>query len=122
MIKIKKTNCNFELEPLLGKFGFKGGYLSAIWQSVALMQSDSGNSGIGLGTQSPLWCDAKIFTEYSETGGNCLMFLMTEHALREAEGREFETPLDLLDALIPSTHEYGKRITGETTTCASRSR
>ncbi|GAG29336.1 unnamed protein product, partial [marine sediment metagenome] len=112
MIKIKKTSCDFEREPLLGKFGFKGGYVSGVWQSAALMGSENGNTVVGLGTQSPLWSDAKVFAGTSEAGGNSLMFLMTEHALNAAEGMEFDTPMDLFDRLLPETYEYGKKITG----------
>ena len=50
-MKITKTNCNFEREPLIAPFGFKGGYLSELWQSVVMLENDKGQSGIGLGTQ-----------------------------------------------------------------------
>jgi hypothetical protein len=31
MRKTSKVNCNFEREPLAGPFGFKGGYLSELY-------------------------------------------------------------------------------------------
>ncbi len=112
MIRIKRTSSNFEREPLISPFGFKGGYLSELWQSVALIESENGHKGLGLGTQSTLWSDAGIFTGNSESAGNSLMYLMTAHALKESEGMEFDTPIDLLEKLLPITYEYGKKITG----------
>ena len=112
MIQITRTNLNFEREPLATPFGFKGGFLTELWQTIALLTSESGNRGVGLGVQSTLWSDPKVFAANSEAGGNALMLLLTAFALRTAEGRTFETPLDLLDALVPPTFEYGKAITG----------
>ncbi len=112
MIRIKRTSSNFEREPLISPFGFKGGYLSELWQSVALIESENGHKGLGLGTQSTLWSDAGIFTGNSESAGNGLMYLMTAYALKEAEGMEFDTPIDLLEKLLPITYDYGMKITG----------
>ena len=41
-IKIKSVNANFEREPLIRPFGFKGGFMSEIWQTAAQMESESG--------------------------------------------------------------------------------
>ncbi len=115
-IKIRRVNSNFEREPLAHAYGFKGGYLTELWQTVALMESTSGASGaipIGLGTQSVLWADASVFASYSEAGGNALMYAMTEHALQRAEGMSFNTPIDLLERLRGDVHAYGKAITGD---------
>lgn len=112
MIRIKNTNDNFERGALLSPFGFKGGYVSELWQSAALMESETGHKGLGLGTQSPLWSDAKVFAGSSQAAGNTLMYQMTAYALRKAREIPFETPFDLLDALLPITYEYGRRITG----------
>lgn len=113
MIKIKRTNSNFEREPLISPFGFKGGYLSELWQSVALLESENDCRGVGLGTQSTLWSDAKVFTDNSESAGNGMMYLMTAYALELAKGMSFETPLDLLDRLLPATYQYGRKVTGD---------
>jgi len=112
MIRIRSVNCNFEREQLAAPFGFKGGYITEAWQTVALLTSESGREGLGLGTQSVLWSDARVFSGASEAGGNSMMFAMTEHALRAAQGLEFDTPPDLLDQVLPATHGYGRRITG----------
>jgi hypothetical protein len=112
MIKIQRTNSNFEIQPFLAPFGFKGGYCSSGWQSIAMMESENGHRGVGTGTQGTLWSDARVFVENSEAAGNAFMYLMTDHALKAAREIPFETPLDLLDALLPITYEYGKKITG----------
>lgn len=110
-IQIKRTNSNFEREPLAAPFGFKGNYLTEIWQAVALIESDGGKIGLGVGTQSALWSDARVFTENSEAAANGLMYIMTAHALKLAANMSFGTPFELLDALLPEVHEYGCRVT-----------
>ena len=60
-MKVKKTNCNFERESLIAPFGFKGSYVSEIWQSIVRMENDRDQSGIGLCSQGTLWSDSKIF-------------------------------------------------------------
>ncbi|HOJ10783.1 MAG TPA: hypothetical protein PK733_09345 [Clostridiales bacterium] len=110
-IMIKNTNSNFEREPLLAPFGFKGGYLSELWQVVALLESESGKRGTGLGVQSVLWSDAAVFAANSQAAGNSAMFLMTEFALQKARDLSFKTPIELLEQLLPLTYEYGRKIT-----------
>jgi len=110
-IKIEKTNCNFERESFIRPFGFKGGYITEAWQSISAITSSSGNTGLGIGTQSVLWSDASVFSSHSESGGNALMFAMTEFALRRVKERVFSNPIELLEELVPQVHEYGKKIT-----------
>jgi L-alanine-DL-glutamate epimerase-like enolase superfamily enzyme len=110
-IKITKVSSNFEREPLIRPFGFKGGYMKEIWQSAAYLGSDSGNHSIGLCSQSVLWSDAGVFASHSEAGGNSMMYAMTERALQMINGEIFSSPVDLLDALYPEIWEYGKSIT-----------
>lgn len=110
-IKIAKVSSNFEREPLIRPFGFKGGYMKEIWQSAAYLGSDSGNHSIGLCSQSVLWSDASVFASHSEAGGNSLMYAMTERALQMISGQIFSSPVDLLDSLYPEIYEYGKSIT-----------
>jgi hypothetical protein len=68
-IHIVNVDADFEREPLIRPFGFKGGALSELWQVASYLESDSGQHGIGLSTQSVLWSDAKIFSSHSESGG-----------------------------------------------------
>jgi hypothetical protein len=110
-VTIQSVNADFEREPLVRPFGFKGAYLSEIWQSVAGMGSAAGHRAAALNSQSVLWSDADVFLNHAEAAGNSLMFAMTEFALREARNRTFDTPLDLLDDLLQPTYEYGRKIT-----------
>ena len=110
-IRIAKTACQFEREPMVRPFGFKGGYLTEEWIVSAYIRSESGLHGIGLGTQSCLWSDAKVFASTSEAGGNSFMFAMTQYALKLAEGMTFTSPVELNEALWPQVWEYGKKVT-----------
>ena len=111
-IKIAKVASNFEREPLLRPFGFKGGYMSEIWQTVARLESDSGLHGLGLCTQGVLWSDAKVFAAHSESGGNALMYALSEKATQMLLGQSFTSPMELLDAIYPEVYDFGKKITG----------
>lgn len=111
MIQIARTHLEFDREPLAAPFGFKGGALTELWQTMVLLESTAEYQGIGLGVQSVLWSDPNVFTAHSEAAGNHLMLALTAHALREAVKLPFDSPLDLLDALLPSTLDYGKTIT-----------
>lgn len=111
-ITIEQTSSNFEREPLIRPFGFKGGYMKEIWQTAAWMRSTSGISKVGLCTQSVLWSDASIFSNHSESGGNALMYAMSEFALKQLNGYSFQSPVDLLEEILPEVYEYGKKITG----------
>ncbi len=111
-IRIRSGRTNFERNPLIRPFGFKGGYMTEIWQSVVRLESDSGAHATAIGTQSVLWSDASVFEAHSEAAGNALMYAMTEHAVRLACGRSFRRPDELLDELYPAVLEYGRRITG----------
>ena len=109
-MRIVKAATDFEREPLKSPFGFKGGYLSELWQTAVRFQNEQGKEGIGLGVQSVLWSDAGVFAENTESGGNSVMYLMTDFAARKATGLEWNTPIDLLERLLPVTYEYGKII------------
>jgi hypothetical protein len=109
-IIISNTKLEFEREPLLKPFGFKGGYLSELWQSVSYIKSHSGLHAIGLGTQSVLWSDEKIFTSFSESGGNAIMYALTGRTLQLIKGQSFNSPIDLLDELLPELYKYGQTI------------
>ena len=111
-IKIRHVDSNFEREPLIRPFGFKGGYMSEIWQTAALMESESGVRKVGLCTQNVLWSDSAVFAQQSESGGNALMFALAEYALQAVAGQSFEHPIALLDDLLDDVYEYGKKITG----------
>ncbi len=110
LIKITEVSSNFEREPLIRPFGFKGGYMREIWQSVAFIKSESGIHKIGTCSQSILWSDSQVFASHSESGGNALMYAMTEYGLGLLKGRSFTDPVALLDEIWPEVWEYGKKI------------
>jgi L-alanine-DL-glutamate epimerase-like enolase superfamily enzyme len=110
-IKIKSVDSNFEREPLR-PYRFKGSAITEVWQTAAMLESESGARTVGLGTQSVLWSDAKVFAAHSVNGGNALMFAMSERALQMMKGTSFTDPNKLLDDLLPEIFEYGKKITG----------
>lgn len=110
-ITINKVDSNFEREPLIRPFGFKGGYMTEIWQTASSLKSTSGNSRIGLCTQNVLWSDAKVFSENSESAGNALMYAISEKALQIIKGETFTNPIALIDEILPEVYEYAKKAT-----------
>jgi len=112
VIRISRTDCAYEDETFSAPFGFKGAYLSGSWQSAALLVSEEGHEGVGVGVQSPLWSDAEFFADRGEAVTNETMFQMTQRALELARGLSFETPLDLLDQLLPDVLDFGRQRSG----------
>jgi len=112
-VTIQSVGSNFEREPLIRPFGFKGGYMSEIWQTANFLQSASGIKKVGLCTQSVLWSDASVFASHSESGGNALMYALTEYSLQLIKGRSFTDPVALLDEIFDEVYEYGRKITGK---------
>jgi L-alanine-DL-glutamate epimerase-like enolase superfamily enzyme len=109
-ITITDVDSNFEREPLIRPFGFKGGFMREIWQSAAMIQSSSGIRKTGICTQSILWSDAEVFAAHSESGGNALMYAMSEYGLRLLKGRTFTDPVALLEDIWLEVLEYGKKV------------
>jgi L-alanine-DL-glutamate epimerase-like enolase superfamily enzyme len=112
-IQIVKTQSNFEREKLVRPFGFKGGYLSELWQTVSQMESASGNKKIGIATQSVLYGDADLFTVHSEANGNAMMYVLANRALDIVCQQPFNTPPELFDSIVPLVLAEGKKITGK---------
>jgi hypothetical protein len=111
-MQIVHADLNFEREPLAAPWGFKGGYLTELWQSIVILRGGTGAAGLGLGTQSVLWCDPRVFTATSEAGGNAAMLMLTERALQLARGTDSDSPVDLFDRLLPDVLDYGRKVTG----------
>ena len=111
-IRVVRTDSNFEREKLIRPFGFKGGYLSELWQTVVRLQSES-HTAVGLATQSVLYGDADLFAAHSEASGNALMFALTEKALRLVKETPFSDPVDLIDKILPDVLEAGRALTGK---------
>ncbi|MDP3001616.1 MAG: hypothetical protein Q8N38_00585 [Bacteroidales bacterium] len=110
-ITIQSVGSNFEREPLIRPFGFKGGYMTEIWQTANLLKSISGIEKVGLCTQNVLWSDASVFASHSESGGNALMYALTEHALQLIKSRSFTNPVELIDDIFEEVYQYGIKVT-----------
>lgn len=111
-VTIAQVDANFEREVLVRPFGFKGGYMTEIWQTMAYMQGNQGKGKVGLCTQNVLWSDARVFASHSESGGNALMYALSERALQIAKGKSFTTPVHLLDQILDEVYEHGQHVTG----------
>jgi hypothetical protein len=109
-IRIKNVDSNFEREPLI-PYRFKGSFITEGWQTAAYLESESGIHKVGIGGQGTLWSDSTVFAAHSATGGNALMYAMSERALQIMKGNSFTNPMQLLDDLLPEVYEYGKKIT-----------
>ena len=110
-IRVTNVDSNFEREPL-NPYRFKGSAITESWQTIAMLQSESGVRKVGLCTQGVLWSDSKVFAAHSERVGNALMYAMTDRALQLIKGNSFTNPVDLMEALLPEVLAYGKKITG----------
>lgn len=111
-IQIESTKSNYVSEPLIRPFGFKGGFMTEIWQSVFKLVSSNGMESIGLGTQNVLWSDAGVFSSNSEENGNALMYAISKRALSMIRGEIFADPMDLQDKILDDLCTEAKRITG----------
>jgi L-alanine-DL-glutamate epimerase-like enolase superfamily enzyme len=111
-IQVTATDANFEREPLIRPFGFKGGYLTELWQTASRLQSSGGKSAIGIATQSVLYGDANLFAANPESGGNALMYALTCRALELIKRKSFTTPIELVDAILPDLADAAKKLTG----------
>ena len=110
-VGVKQVSTTFEREPLATPYGFKGGYMTDVWQTVVRLQSTSGRHSIGLGTQNVLWSDARVFMNHSESGGNALMYAITERAAQLLKGQTFTSPIEMQEQLLDELISYGKQIT-----------
>lgn len=108
-MKITGAKLRYEREKLKSPFGFKGGFLSELWQVITRAEGD-GVRGTGVSIQSVLWSDADIFGMMSEDDGNLLMYRITERAVQLIIGKEGETPIDIIDGIYGELLSYAKSI------------
>jgi len=109
--RVVATDFNFEREPLIRPFGFKGGFMTEIWQSAAMLQGDSGIRKIGVCTHNVLWSDAAVFEAHSTAGGDAMMFAIGERGMQMIKGQTFQTPVHMIESIIDELWAYGKQIT-----------
>ncbi|MFC4221278.1 enolase C-terminal domain-like protein [Flagellimonas marina] len=110
-LSIDSFKTAFQREPLINSYGFKGGYITRLWQVVSQLQDSSGNKTIGLGVNAPLWSDSKVTSVWGESGGNSAMFNLTCRALQMIEGQSFETPIHMVEDILDEVWAYGTKIT-----------
>ncbi len=110
-IRVTATCSNFEREMLKRPFGFKGGYLTELWQTVVRLSADDAHC-VGLATQSVLYGDSNLFARYSEAGGNALMYSLTERALDLVKTVSFQDPIELQELIMPELLDQGRSLTG----------
>ncbi len=113
-IEVTQTGLDFEREKLVRPFGFKGAYLTELWQVASRLGTASGVDKIGIATQSVLYGDADLFAAHTETEGNALMYLVAGHALKLIKKTPFRDPVMLLDAIFPELLAEAKQLTGKT--------
>ncbi len=110
-IRITKTDLKFVREPLLAPFGFKGKYLTELWQSVVYVASDNFEATCP-GTISVLWSDAEVFAEHSPEESSALMNQVTARALQMINGESCARPDMLIRAIVPELKKYADKICG----------
>jgi len=111
-VTVASATCGFEREPLIKPFGFKGAYCRELWQTATLARSTSGQKGLGLSTQSPLWADRRVFDAFGEEGAHHLMFAVHQTAVKMLAGSSFSSPAAAIDALVPELLAYARHIAG----------
>lgn len=112
-VSVIDVDSNFIREKLKFPFGFKGGYLTELWQTAVAMESSTGAKGVGLATQSVLYGDSNLFASCSEPEGNALMYLLACRALQKVKREPFGTPIELFDRIWDEVYEEGKFLTGQ---------
>ena len=111
MITVRSADLTCVREPLTAPFGFKGGYLDELWQTVVRL--DSGNhTATAPCVESVLWSDGNVFAEHSPSESSGLMMSVTAQALRMLKGMSFRTPEDVLEQMMPDLKKYADRICG----------
>ncbi|MGK9118638.1 MULTISPECIES: enolase C-terminal domain-like protein [Sphingobacteriaceae] len=112
-IQIIETDSAFEIEKLIRPFGFKGAYLTELWQIVTKLRASSSLESIGLSNQSILYGDADLFIKYGETKGNALMYALTNSTLNLIKETPFTHPISLQEKIFPDLISSGKSITNK---------
>ena len=110
--QIKRFNVDFSREQFVAPFGFKGAYLSEMWQSSVSVVAENGKTATGYGAQSVLWSDPEVFTRNPESAGNAMMLMTTSEAARIAVGAEWKTPLELQEKILGKVHSRAGELTG----------
>jgi L-alanine-DL-glutamate epimerase-like enolase superfamily enzyme len=100
-----------EREPFLRPFHFKGGAFHEKWINITSL-GPPGRRQTAIGGNAVLWSDPSVFAAHSEAGGNLIMSLMAEHAVRLLLGRRCTDPIAAIQSILPGVHEYGCTVSG----------
>lgn len=111
MLKIQKCSVTHVREKLISPFGFKGGYLTELWQSVVKIEAD-GITAVAPCTQSVLWSDPKVFNTFPGEKGDSIMLSVTQKACECLEGMSFNTPDELIPQILPELKKHAASLCG----------
>ena len=111
-MKIVSFKVDFAREQFVAPFGFKGAYLSEMWQSSVGIVGDTGKTVTGYGAQSVLWSDPEVFTHNPEAAGNAMMLMTTSEAARMAVAAIWKNPLMLQKKILAKVHRRAGELTG----------
>ncbi len=114
-ITISQVACAYEPEAFLTAFGFKGNKLTGVWQTVVGLW-DGTDVGVGLGIQSVLWSDNRVFAAFGEDKSNEQMFRVTRYAADLIKGKTFGAPQEILDFVFKDCCRFAAEVTGMNTT------
>ncbi|MDA0711199.1 MAG: L-alanine-DL-glutamate epimerase, partial [bacterium] len=110
-MRIVEADLEIQREPFARPFGFKGSAFHEKWNLVVRAKDDVGHVAYGVGGLAVLWSDGAVFVAHSEMGGNVLQAAVLEFALQRAMNLEFESPIELFDAIVEDVFDFGKQIT-----------
>ncbi|MBN2851448.1 MAG: hypothetical protein JXQ23_01780 [Clostridia bacterium] len=111
-MRVETCKIGYVKEKLIKPFGFKGGYVSDVWQ-VAVTIGDSECQATGLSIQSVLWSDAFVFQKYGQEKGDQLMYDTTKYALGLLKTIEFDTPFEVTARLFELCYKHITEMTKE---------
>ena len=100
----------YRAQRLFYPFSFKGRSSAELW-SVKTVLEDGNGSFPGRAVQSVIWSDSGIFDLLGAQRGNEAMLEMTRYAVSLVSGRSFDSPIQMLDCILPDVIDYGRRIT-----------
>ncbi|MBO7157883.1 MAG: L-alanine-DL-glutamate epimerase, partial [Clostridia bacterium] len=110
-INVRKGDLEFVREPLRAPFGFKGRYLTELWQTVAKVESDN-FTAVCPCVESVLWSDAAVFGDNPPAVSSAMMMMVTGRALKLLEGSSFVTPEEAIGGILPELVSYAASVCG----------
>jgi L-alanine-DL-glutamate epimerase-like enolase superfamily enzyme len=120
MIEFRRFEFDIRREPFLRPFHFKGGSFNEKWLNhTTLFESNNPSAPryTGIGGNAVLWSDSAVFGAHTETGGNLVMSLTAEKAVRLlsdglSQGTELADPIAAIQAILTELHRFGCRVSG----------